>query len=246
MRISELREMCERERIIWFKNAKRADYKELLMAENLAGGISKFKSADLLQVTLDLMEGIVTELTQQLKPNPKQREKKEGSDKPKKTRAKKQKNIIEEVEYDNTCWFEEERIDTTDFDELLNYNMNTVTADVVEVIKEKAQEEIWYDEMTEFGKNFKCVIDNEEMSMDFNEEPTYYIYFSIDSYSRSIDDYNKNYKEIKSKYRRMAKYFHPDNLETGDRNKFEEIQSSWEVAEEVNKIWYKSLQEKGR
>lgn len=235
MTISELREMCERERIIWFKNAKRADYKEVLMAENLAGGTSKFKSADLLQVTLDLMEGIVTELTQQLKPNPKPREKKEGSDKPKKPRAKKQKNIIEEVEYDNTCWFEEERIDTTDFDELLNYNMNTVTADVVEVIEEKAQEEIWYEEMINTPFDVMCMFGGNPFG-----EPSHWYYFVShiqESHVNTKEEHSKISKEMKSKYRKMAKYFHPDNLETGNRDKFEKIQKAWEDADKANKIF---------
>lgn len=235
MTISELREMNRRDFTIWFKKAKSSDLKDVLRAENLAGGISKFKIDDLLQVVLDLVDGIVTELTQQLKPNPKPRAKKDSTGKPNKPRAKKQKNIVI-VEYDDTCWFEEEEFTTVNFDELLNYNMNTVTADVTaDIVEEKPQEEIWYEEMIKTPKDVMGMFGG-----SLFEQPSHWYYFVShikETPTNTKEEHNQVSKEMKSKYRKMVKYFHPDNLKTGNREKFEEIQLAWESANKANKIF---------
>ena len=67
MTIQQLKEMTKREYAIWFANAKANDLKEVLNNENLGGGISKFTKAMLIEVVMDLVEGIATELTSQLK-----------------------------------------------------------------------------------------------------------------------------------------------------------------------------------
>lgn len=39
---------------------------------------------------------------------------------------------------------------------------------------------------------------------------------------------------IKIKYRNLCKIYHPDNNETGDANKFQEIQKAWKLIENMN------------
>lgn len=67
MTIDMLKEMTRREYATWFANANVNDLKEVLNNENLGGGISKFTKAMLIEVVMDLVEGITTELTSQLK-----------------------------------------------------------------------------------------------------------------------------------------------------------------------------------
>lgn len=67
MTIDMLKEMTRREYATWFANANVNDLKEVLNNENLGGGISKFTKAMLIEVVMDLVEGIATELTSQLK-----------------------------------------------------------------------------------------------------------------------------------------------------------------------------------
>lgn len=71
--LQQLKEMNKREIAIWASTVKADDLKAILKNENLGGGISKFKKADLLNIVLDLVEEIETELTKQLKPNPKEK-----------------------------------------------------------------------------------------------------------------------------------------------------------------------------
>lgn len=79
MTISELREMTKREYALWFSKAKATDLKEILNNENLGGGISKFTKAMLIEVVMDLVDNIETELTSKLKP--KRTNKKKTNDK---------------------------------------------------------------------------------------------------------------------------------------------------------------------
>lgn len=68
MTLNQLKEMNRREYALWFANAKANDLKEVLNNENLGGGISKFTKAMLIEVVMDLVDGVETELTKQLKP----------------------------------------------------------------------------------------------------------------------------------------------------------------------------------
>lgn len=42
-------------------------------------------------------------------------------------------------------------------------------------------------------------------------------------------------KEIKVVYRKLSRKYHPDNLETGDSKKFQEITKAWKYIEETYK-----------
>lgn len=68
MTIDMLKQMTRREYATWFANANAKDLKEVLNNENLGGGISKFTKEMLIEVVMDLVEGIESELAAQLKP----------------------------------------------------------------------------------------------------------------------------------------------------------------------------------
>lgn len=177
MTISELKSMNRREFALWFAHAKTEDLKEVLKNENLGGGISKFKKADLENVILDLIDGIVSELTKKLKSNPK----------PRKTKIKKQ----------------------------------------------LAKEEQWYKELLDTPKALRLT----SMTSKNIDEASHWLYFSVTVYGNGngIDGFVETENELKKKYRQMVKYFHPDNKETGNSEKFKIIQEAWEVAKEENK-----------
>ena len=176
MTISELKSMNKREFALWFAHAKMDDLKEVLRNENLGGGISKFNKADLENVVLDLVDGIVSELTKKLKNNPK----------PRKTKTKKQ----------------------------------------------LSQEEKWYEELLNSPKASRLT----SMTSKNIDEDSYWLYFSATVYDNgnSIDSFIETENNLKSKYRQMVKYFHPDNKKTGNIEKFRTIQEAWEVAKEEN------------
>lgn len=51
-----------------------------------------------------------------------------------------------------------------------------------------------------------------------------------------------NMASAKTKYRRLCKIYHPDNLKTGDREKLDQVVEAWKIIEElgldgVNEIW---------
>lgn len=67
MTIQQLKTMTSRELASFFANVKRGELVEILKSESL-GGYSKLNKASLTELVLDLVEGIVTELTKILKP----------------------------------------------------------------------------------------------------------------------------------------------------------------------------------
>jgi len=73
MTILELRNMTKRELAIWTAKAKTSDYKQVLDNENLSGGIAKFTKEMLVEVVMDLIDGVISELTMQLKPKRKRK-----------------------------------------------------------------------------------------------------------------------------------------------------------------------------
>lgn len=42
-------------------------------------------------------------------------------------------------------------------------------------------------------------------------------------------------KDIKTVYRKLSRKYHPDNLETGDSKKFQEILKAWKYIEDTHK-----------
>lgn len=51
-------------------------------------------------------------------------------------------------------------------------------------------------------------------------------------------------KEIKTVYRKLSRKYHPDNLETGDSKKFQEITKAWKYIEETySNVKYSSYTE---
>lgn len=149
MTINQLKAMTKREYGLWFSNAKTSDLKELLNNENKGGGISKFSKANLISVVMDLVDGVETELTKQLKP----------------------KREIKKVH------IEEERM----FKELMKKE-NTQTLMVFPPV---------YSQMN-------------------------YFYYK---------------KDVgKKEYYKLSKYFHPDNKETGNEEKFKIITEAYNNA----------------
>lgn len=67
MTIQQLKLMSSRELASFFANVKRTGLVDILKAE-LLGGYSKLNKASLVELVLDLVEGLVTTLTQMLKP----------------------------------------------------------------------------------------------------------------------------------------------------------------------------------
>lgn len=88
---------------------------------------------------------------------------------------------------------------------------------------ETAQEEIWYNELLNCRTASKIVDSSGE---------THTAYFKIEA--DTLEEFNTKYEEIKTKYRKMRAYFHPDRIETGDAVKFRVISKSFEYDEEQN------------
>lgn len=94
----------------------------------------------------------------------------------------------------------------------------------LKVIKpETAQEEIWYNELLNCRTASKIVDSSGE---------THTAYFKIEA--DTLEEFNTKYEEIKTKYKKMRAYFHPDRIETGDTVKFRVISKSFEYDEEQN------------
>lgn len=191
MTISELKSMNEIERTIWIASANSTMLKEVLNNENLGGGISKFKKADLMRVVLELIHGIVSELTKQLKPKKIRKTTNE---------SRKVREIAKPIVYNNNS----------------NTNQDTST----HTKNRMTQEEIWYKEFMDGYPIFRIASMNQN---NFSELFRWDFFAYVDEEQMSRQ---------KMKYRKMVKYFHPDNKETGDVNKFREIQEAWQVAEE--------------
>lgn len=189
MTISELKSMNEIERTIWIASANSTMLKEVLNNENLGGGISKFKKADLMRVVLELIHGIVSELTKQLKPKKIRKATNE---------SRKVREIAKPIVNNS------------------NTNQDTST----HTKNRMAQEEIWYKEFMDGYPIFRIASMNQN---NFSELFRWDFFAYVDEEQMSRQ---------KMKYRKMVKYFHPDNKETGDVNKFREIQEAWQVAEE--------------
>lgn len=172
MTIDELRKMKKREYALWFSKAKSTDLKEVLNNANLGGGISKFTKAMLIEVVMDLVDGIVTELTSKLKP----------------------KKIIKKR------------------------TSSKITNNKQKVNKEKSEEELMYDELMlpKNTQNFTGFFFNKS-----GETICQSGYFTISGTK----------KENRTKYLKLVKYYHPDNLDTGNEEKFKKIQEAWEMAQ---------------
>ena len=95
----------------------------------------------------------------------------------------------------------------------------------------KIQEIIWYGELISTPIGFPIY------SLKTDSKPTYHLYFEPTSrcWFNTVKEFDEEAFKLKKKYRKMIKYFHPDNKETGDKEKFRIIQESWEVAEDENK-----------
>ena len=95
----------------------------------------------------------------------------------------------------------------------------------------KVQEIIWYEELISTPIGFPIY------SLKTDSKPTYHLYFEPTSrcWFNTVKEFDEEISKLKKKYRKMIKYFHPDNKETGDKEKFRIIQESWEVAEDENK-----------
>lgn len=227
MTISQLREMNNREFAMWFANANSNTLKEVLNNENLGGGISKFTKKDLQNVILDLIEDIVSELTLKLKPKRKTAKRKTTTKKENKSQSTKLKEketelIQREIELNS----KEKEIDKRE--KLVNEKEKELYSFKMQENEVKVQEIIWYEELISTIESIPMY------SLKSDSKMTHYYYFTPKRWFDTIEEFDKEISNIKKKYRKMIKYFHPDNKETGDELKFRIIQEAWEVAEAEN------------
>lgn len=149
------------------------------------------------------------------------------------------------------AYFHPDRIETGDavkfrvISKSFEYDEEQNNKDLKEELSKpsKAQEEIWYDEMLETPFQPMALFGDNPF-----REPSYWCYFVAhvqsekNVLSKELND--KLSAKMKTKYRKMCKYFHPDNLKTGDAEKFRLINKAWEDANIANKEWSEILQKK--
>lgn len=203
MTISQLKEMTKREYALWFSKAKASDLKEVLNNANLGGGISKFTKAMLIEVVMDLVDGIESELTSKLKP--KRVTKKSNS---KKTTDKNNNENIQEENEDKE-WEEHWKEVDKKYKEQKNKFYNDCKA------RNLCDEEIMYEEMmlSENKKNLYIFVDFKRAGE--YTQAGYFVHMG-------------NSEKAKKAYYKLSNYFHPDKP-TGDTEKFKNISVAWQM-----------------
>ena len=129
----------------------------------------------------------------------------------------KNEESVEEIKEENN----KEEVTLTTIEEIEEENnKEEVTLTTIEEIE--GDVETWALELMDFSIGYFDVIPNSDYD---------------------IEDYIKKLSETKTKYRKMVKYFHPDNKDTGDSEIFKMIQESYEDSKLRNDDYLKYLKD---
>ena len=219
MTFNSLRAMSEREKIMFFTKITATKIKEIFKNEKI-GGISKLKKESLVELLLDLLDGVESNLTKLIKSCKSRKTRQSKKEDKEKNPVDKNISLSESIRLQNLKEREKEKeLECEQYNAKKEYS-STINAD----------ENIMYENMLGFAF--------EKYNEDTDTfETSHHLYFMCDNDCCSNPDWSDIYIKCKSKYRKLAKAFHQDGS-TPDNNKFIIVQKAWEEAENMYKTMF--------